>query len=125
MTTAYTERYPDRGTYCARIVFYSREGWNLQDQAFTSHEDAEETFDALRGPGNTDLPPNWYAARLELFDGLLHVNFRIQDTIYRDELPTEDSCAIAWPECRKCGQLIGQATATRYGTEWEHMECNA
>ncbi len=35
------------------------------------------------------------------------------------------SDATAWPECRKCGQLIGQHVATRYGTEWEHMECPA
>jgi hypothetical protein len=117
MTTNPTTVKP---TYCARIVFYSREGWNLQDAPFTSHKKAEAAFAAIKLGSATDLPPNWYAARLERFDGLLSVNFRIQDTILRDELP-----AIAWPECRKCGKLIGSATATRYGTEWEHMECHA
>lgn len=51
------------------VTFYTREGIELHTMTFTHHTDAAEWFSTLDLPGESDLPPGWYAAVLMDFMG--------------------------------------------------------
>ena len=109
-----------------RIIFYTREGFESWTMTFHNDSEAIDMFFELERGNSIGLPNRWYAADRIDSDG------DIASTVYNgrviDYTPPVDDTAVAWPECRKCGKLIGQAVATRYanerGYEWEHMECN-